>query len=90
MRGRAAPTAKVDSAIRRRLADAVIDRYCEWREECEQVWTSDPGWSGDLRANSAMLFAAHHAAIDREECAADRYAEALEVLREQIWLREVQ
>ena len=41
MRGRAALSSRIDSPIRRRLADAVIDRYCEWREECETVWTSD-------------------------------------------------
>lgn len=75
----------LDTPIRRCLADEMIARRDEWREECEKVWASDPVWSPEARGDRALMFAAHRAAIDREERAAACYAEAVEQLRKLLW-----
>lgn len=75
----------LDTPIRRQLADAMIARYDEWRQACEGVRATDPVWSPEAPVDRALSFAAHQAAIDREELAAARYAEAVEDLRRLLW-----
>ena len=77
--------ATLDTPLRRRLADVMIARRDEWRQECQRVWASDPVWSPETRADCVLAFAAHRAAIDREERAAACYAEAVEQLCKLLW-----
>jgi hypothetical protein len=58
----------------RRLGDALIDLYVEWREECSSVRLAYARWADACRADRAAAFAAYNAALDREERASDIYA----------------
>jgi hypothetical protein len=58
----------------RRLGDALIDLYVEWREECSSVQLAYERWAEACRADHAAAFAAYNAALDREERASDIYA----------------
>jgi len=50
-----------------------MDRYAEWREECEAVHKAYERWTGSERAVRALAYAAYRAALDREEKAAAVY-----------------
>ena len=58
----------------RRLGDALIDLYVEWREECSEVHLAYERWHRAARADRTDAFAAYTAALDREERASDAYA----------------
>ena len=58
----------------RRLGDAVIDLYVEWREECSAVRLAYERWREASKDDRAGAFAAYNAALDREERAGDIYA----------------
>jgi hypothetical protein len=58
----------------RRLGDALIDLYVEWREECSEVQLAYERWREASRDERAAAFAAYDAALDREERASDIYA----------------
>lgn len=58
----------------RRLGDALIDRYVDWREECVAVQLAYEGWRKASKDDRAAAFAAYSAALDREERASDAYA----------------
>jgi hypothetical protein len=58
----------------RRLGDAVIDLYVEWREECSAVQLAYERWRDASRDDGAAAFAAYKAALDREQRASDVYA----------------
>ena len=58
----------------RRLGDALIDLYVEWREECSAVQLAYERWREAARDDCAAAFTAYSAALDREERASDVYA----------------
>jgi hypothetical protein len=59
---------------RRRLVDAAIDAYVDWREERGAVWDAYGSWKAAPSADCALAFGAYAAALDREERASEVYA----------------
>ena len=59
-----------------RLGDALIDLYVEWREECLSVHSAYERWRSAPRDDSPAAFAAYNAALDREERAGAKFADA--------------
>ncbi len=59
---------------KRRLGDALIDLYVEWREECSATQLAYDRWREASTDDHAAAFAAYNAALDREERASDIYA----------------
>jgi hypothetical protein len=57
-----------------RLTDEAIERYVEWREECDAVRATYERSSRTAGVDRTMWFAAYNAALDREECAAGAFA----------------
>jgi hypothetical protein len=53
--------------------DALIDRYVDWREECETVETAYEQWTQSERPERGLAYAVYRAALDREEKAAAVY-----------------
>ena len=58
----------------RRLGDALIDLYVEWREECLAVQLAYERWHKASKDDRTAAFAAYSAALDCEERAGDAYA----------------
>ena len=56
------------------LADALIDLYVDWREECTAVHFTYERWRRAPKHDTATAFAAYSAALDREERAGNVYA----------------
>jgi hypothetical protein len=56
-------------------ADRLMDLYCDWRMRCEEVRTSYGRLDMAPSAERPLVFAAFHAALDREGSAADAYAQ---------------
>jgi hypothetical protein len=59
------------------LVDLLIDFYCDWRRECRDVHAAYERFSGASAADRALAYAAYEAALDREQSAAEVYAEHL-------------
>jgi hypothetical protein len=59
------------------LVDEALERYLDWRVECESVEQAYRGWVG---AEGASRFAAYRDALDREEWAATLYGAVIERL----------
>lgn len=59
------------------LTDELLRLYCDWRTRCEDVRATYERFANSPRGDRAVAFAAFQAALDREECAADAYAEQL-------------
>ena len=57
-----------------RLADALIDLYVDWREECSAVQCAYEWWRTASKEQTTAAFAAYNAALDREERASRVYA----------------
>ena len=64
-------------ACKRRLGDALIDLYVDWREECSAVQLAYEGWREASKEDREAAFAAYNAALDREERASDIYADLI-------------
>jgi hypothetical protein len=79
------PAPAIDTAMRDRLVDEAIESYVEWREECATVGVAYRCWSGERGIERTMSFAAYAAALDREECAARVYADAVGRVRRFLW-----
>jgi hypothetical protein len=60
------------------MVDTVIEEYVRWREECVAVAKSYANWAFAAPGEDRLAFAAHVAAIDREEKAAAVYRQSLE------------
>jgi hypothetical protein len=58
--------------------DALMDTYCEWREECTSVHEAYAAFCDVGSAERALAYAAYSAALDREGAACQRYAEQIE------------
>ena len=63
------------SIRKRNTVDLAIDAYVSWREECGAVRNAYLAWRQAPAAEAAVAFDAYEAALDREEVAADVYAE---------------
>lgn len=61
--------------------DELLDGYVSWREECQEVWVAYDRVAVCDRGERRMAYAAYLAALDREERAADTYADQLERVR---------
>jgi hypothetical protein len=59
------------------LVDEAVDAYVDWREECATVRDAYERWGRAAAADSGSAFAAYWAAVDREERAAEIYAELM-------------
>jgi hypothetical protein len=59
---------------RQRLANAAMDAYLCWRDECDAVWGAYHRWLAAAEADAWLAFQAYAAALDREERACDVYA----------------
>ena len=56
------------------LTGQLIEFYCEWRMRCEEVRATYSRLDSAPKAQRPLAFAAFHAALDREQSAADAYA----------------
>lgn len=65
---------EVDTAAGARLVDEMLERYVDWRAECEAVGAAYQAWSSETGPERVLWYAAVTAALDREECAARLYA----------------
>jgi hypothetical protein len=63
--------------VDRQLVDEAIKAYVDWREECAAVWDAFDRWGSAAPVDAAAAFSAYGAALDREECAAQAYADCL-------------
>jgi hypothetical protein len=59
------------------LTDQLIEFYCDWRMRCEDVRATYEHFTTAPAAKRAIAFAANEAALDREESAADAYAQQI-------------
>jgi hypothetical protein len=64
-------------ATDKRLLDAAIDAYVDWRETSAGVWDAYQQWARAAVADAALAFTAYQAAVDREERASCIYADAM-------------
>jgi hypothetical protein len=62
------------------VVDDAVDAYVRWREECAGADEAYHRWSGAEKADRALAYCAHTAALDREEAAASAYAGAMKRL----------
>jgi hypothetical protein len=67
----------LNSSRQRRMVDEAVDAYVEWREECVRVWQAYQGWLDAARVDGAFASLAYEAALDREQRAAEVYAELI-------------
>jgi hypothetical protein len=63
--------------VHKPLVDEAMDAYICWREECTGVWDAYERWARAPRIDAPGAFSAYRAALDREECASDAYADLL-------------
>ena len=70
---------------RERLIDETIDAYVAWREECTGLRTVYRAWCRTAHTPGTTSFEQYTAALDREERAANRYADALGQLTRLLW-----
>ena len=63
--------------LRRRIVDAAVDAYVDWRDECRTVWDAYRVWASAPVAEDGFAFAAYSAALDREQRSAEIYAEQI-------------
>ena len=59
------------------LTDQLIGSYSDWRMQCLNVRAAYEHFTVAPAADRALAFAAYQAALDREESAADAYAEQM-------------
>jgi hypothetical protein len=59
----------------KRLVDGLIDAYVTWREACLRVGDAYGSWASETGLGATSAFGRYMAALDREERAAEVYAE---------------
>ncbi len=57
------------------LVDRLIELYCYWRTQCWNVRAAYAQFTAATADDRALAYAAYLAALDREESAADVYAQ---------------
>jgi hypothetical protein len=60
-------------APRESPVDAFVERYVDWREQCEVLDSAYRGWAQATGSKRDMAFAMYRAALDREEKTARAY-----------------
>jgi hypothetical protein len=77
------PEAKLSSAAQRvpALVDEFLESYVFWRESCEVVRATYEWWTTCEPAQRALAFDSHCVALDREDLAAEAYADRTARLR---------
>ena len=60
-----------------RTLDDAVYAYVDWRDECTTVWHAYRRWAKASTADAPLAFGAYTAALDREESAANVYAELM-------------
>jgi hypothetical protein len=60
-----------------RRVNQAMDAYAGWRDQCSATERVYRGWASARGADADVWYAAYSAALDREERAAERYAETL-------------
>ena len=53
--------------------DAFVERYVDWREQCQVLDSAYRGWAGATGSERDMAYAMYRAALDREEKTARAY-----------------
>jgi hypothetical protein len=59
-----------------------MDAYLGWRDECDAVSDAYARWSAADEADCASAFKTYATALDREESAAERYAELMQLVQD--------
>lgn len=62
------------SVRERALVEEAVAAYSQWRQECAAVRRAYRAWAGARAAHRRYAFDDYHAALNREERAAARYA----------------
>jgi len=57
------------------LVDRLMQLYCAWRQECWEVRAAYDQFTAAPGGERALAYAAYRAALDREESAANEYAQ---------------
>jgi hypothetical protein len=70
-----------DTGLGRWAIDELPERYVAWCEECRAVWQAYQRWIDSERGERRVAFAGYLAALDREERAAQTYAEQIKQVR---------
>lgn len=72
------PTGPVHSegALRESPVYAFVERYVDWREQCDVLDSAYRGWAQATGSERDMAFAMYRAALDREEMTACDYERA--------------
>ena len=60
---------------RKRLVDALVEAYVDWRETCARVDDAYRLWASETGTGDGVTFGLYVAALDAEEQAAEVYAE---------------
>jgi hypothetical protein len=71
--------------ISKRLADELLERYLDWREEAVGVAEAYRRWDVSVARDRELSFGAYRAALDREEHAAAMYSVAAGELGGALW-----
>jgi hypothetical protein len=71
-------------AVRPDLVDLMMDLYCDWRTECEQVRAAYERFCNASPSDRVLAFAGYTSALDQEEAACEAYAEQLELVASHI------
>ena len=67
--------------LRRNKFDELLERYIDWRNECEHVDVAYRDWCGAGPDERPLAFAVYEAALEREKAACDGYADLVLLLR---------
>jgi hypothetical protein len=78
------------SPSRRELADRTIGAYFNWRDECAALQDAYDAWAYRCVEHPPFAFKAYQCALDREERAANVYAELVTYVGQAPELRKVQ
>ena len=65
------------SPRQRRVVDQALLAYVRWRAQCAAVDDSYRWWASATPEDNARAHAAYRSALDREEAAADAYAQLI-------------
>jgi hypothetical protein len=69
----------------KRLVSELMDAYVSWREACLQVSDAYGSWASDAGLSATSAFGRYMAALDREERAAEVYAELVRRADQLAW-----
>jgi hypothetical protein len=73
----------------KRLADALVEAYVDWRETCACVNDAYRAWASEATSSwRSVAFSFYRGALDAEEHAAEIYAALVRRADEQAWSEE--